>query len=161
MEVPAHMVDTTDKSKDPSINQSAKAYVKERANKLFKVQKNRKLLTKKDRSVIKKKVYESEKEMILVKKLQKKIIKDREDKKKNTDTVYTGLKNELQDLWGNESMAQKKFKWDEKPTIKAYDKVRNPAIMIPNSGESYNPSQKAYSKMIDTLFDKGKILDLI
>ena len=57
-------------------------------------------------------------------------------------------------------IAKFKSKWEDKPLLPELEKARNPAIMVPKSGESHNPSQGAYSTMVDTLFDKGKIFKI-
>ena len=150
MEIPAHMVKKTLSKSSSEVHQDAKEYVKQNKKDLFSIQKTKKILKKKEKEVLKSKIFESEKEKKRVLKISKKIQRNKLKGKKDELNLEKVL-----DPWAEEDKTKFKSKWEDKPLLPELEKARNPAIMKPKSGESHNPSQGAYSKLVNSLFDKG------
>ena len=158
IDIPANLVNKRKPKTKNQIVQSAKDYVQKNKKNLFKIQKTKRVLKKKDKKVLNRRVYESEQEKKIVSRFTKKF----QNRKNKTNQVINDskemkLKNNLEDPWEEQDDTKFKSKWEDKPLLPELEKARNPAIMVPKSGESHNPSQGAYSTMVDTLFDKGKI----
>jgi hypothetical protein len=145
MDVPAHVVNKSTPKTAEESTLDAKTYVKENKQRLYKIQKTKGGLKTKQQKLYRRKVHESDKEKKLVSKLSKKIRNKTKLREKSTQK-----KGEMQDPWAMEEEVEKR-----KPALKEYQKVRNPAVMVPVSGESHNPSQGAYSNLVDKMFDKG------
>ena len=157
IDIPANLVDKRKPKSNSQVNESAKDFVKKNKSKLFKIQKTKRVLKKKEKKALKRRIFESEQEKKLVSRLSKKIkIKKSQTTQNNEVSQELKLKNNLTDPWADENPNKFKSKWEDKPLLPQHEKARNPAIMVPKSGESHNPSQGAYSTLVDTLFDKGK-----
>lgn len=132
----------------------AKDYVKQNKASLFSIQKTKRVQKKKKTDALRKRVFESEKEKKIVSRFTKKEAKKRAQKAAGQDMVP--IATGLIDPWAEEDPSKFKSKWEDKPRMRELDKARNPAVMLPKSGESHNPSQGAYSALVNTLFDKGR-----
>jgi HD superfamily phosphohydrolase len=152
LDFPAHLVNKNLTKTIKEIKRDAKEYVQMNKHNLFKIQKTSQKIKKKNKEEFKRRVFESEKEKKKVLKLSKKIKKNKSNPR--TEKV---IENVL-DPWADEDPNKFKSKWEDKPIMPEMEKPRNPAVMVPKSGESHNPSQAAYSQYVDLLFDKGKFL---
>ena len=156
IDIPANLVDKRKPKSKAELNESAKEYVKKNKSKLFKVQKTKRILKKKEKKILKRRVFESEQEKKIVSRFSKKIKAKKNQTVQNQEVSQElKLKNNLTDPWEEQDETKFKSKWEDKPLLPQHEKARNPAIMVPKSGESHNPSQGAYSTLVDTLFDKG------
>lgn len=165
MEIPAHLVNKSAPVTEAETSRTAKEYVKSKGKALFKIQKQGGVAKKRLRKV-KEKHPGSEIEKKIIDKMAKKIIprpnkdgkKRRLRKKKKVIQVKDDSEDEkfllgggVQDIWGKPKSKLQR----EKPVIKNLEVAQNPAVMIPHSGESYNPSNEKYQELVDDLFDKG------
>lgn len=169
MEIPAHLVNKSAPVTKQDTKQSAKDFVKSKGKALFKIQKQSKVSKRRLQKV--KEIHPGSKtEKRLIEKMAKRLKprskkaqkKSRKQKGKNAGRVLDEesedekfmLAGGVKDIWGKPKSKLQK----EKPSIKNFDVSMNPAVMVPHSGESYNPSNQKYQELVDNLFDKGKPL---
>lgn len=150
----AHQVNKRVPKSKKETQLEAKNFVKQNKKSLFKIQKTKRVQKKKKNEALRKKVFESEKEKKIVSRFTKKKTKKRKQEQKNEKSEQP--ESALKDPWEDENQNKFKSKWEDKPQMPQMKKARNPAIMMPKSGESHNPSQGAYSEFVNSLFDKGK-----
>ena len=121
-------------------NQKAKEFVLKNKSDLFKIS------TKPDQNIIK---TENKKLMPTLSKMEeKKILKIK--KNISSNNVTNNNIELLEDVWGDNSCIQKENAIKNKEAV-------NPAIIIPQSGESYNPSQDKYNEMLKKIVEEDSI----
>lgn len=154
-DLPAHLVNKSTPQTAAQAEQDAKKFVQENKSKLYSIQKTKRVRKNKEKKLNPRKVHESEKEKKRVSKMSKNI-QQKKLRKAPGKGKGEGLEDSgLADPWAGE-MAQA-GKPLSKPLLKEYKKARNPAVMVPDPGESHNPSQGAYSGLVDKMFDKGTV----
>ena len=134
----AHEIDATDHQRAiKTIKDKKSKYVAENLDDLIQVTTEATALEKAKK--VTKKGEKSKMEQKIVERLAKKI--------KPVDTAPKAeAKNDMFDLWGVPDVALKK-----KPNLKQYDRVVNKAVVLPTSGESYNPNHKSYEKTLTAI----------
>ena len=139
----------------------AEAYVTRNANQLYKVQ------TSKDTSAKAAKILKSEKKSEVEERIVNKLVKQLEKQKPVENTVSVPQKaNKLSapvfDVWDTPNIAMK-----TKPTLKSFENVTNKAVVLPESGLSYNPKLTSYEATIKKVVEdnvreiKPKSLELV
>ena len=142
--VPNDKLDMSNPEKSlESAKKRAKAYLSQNTNNLYKVSTTKEISAK--ASKILKSGKKSEIEEKMVDKIVKKLEKQKNEVKK-VEEVGKGSKlaGQIFDIWEAPNVAFKK-----KPELKEYDLVTNKAVVLPDSGLSYNPKLTSYEATID------------
>lgn len=122
----------------------AKAYIRQNPDNLYKIS------TTKNTSTAAVKILKSNKKSEIeekkVEKIVKRLEKQKNDKNINQDTMIKTSKVQIPifDVWDAPNIAFK-----EKPILKRYDHITNKAVVLPESGLSYNPTLTAYENTIE------------
>lgn len=138
--VKIHEVDATDHQRDINTIKNKKAkYVAENLDDLVQITKEPTALAKAKK--VTKKGEKSKIEEKMVERLAKRL-------KPVESTKKEEKKDQMFDLWGVPDVSLKK-----KPDLRKYNRVVNRAVILPTSGESYNPNHKSYEKTLTALVE--------